>query len=155
MKNLSAVPAILIFLLCTSANPSTISKNKLGSTHSACTRQFVVDNSGGVHTINHARIAWPGYSHDWFPTIGAGSIWNVMASNPGNEMHYPVTVTLWWSSPATAPVKLRLTANDGTVLIGNFTSNVNISTASVSGTNANGPGAAYCDGVTVEVTEGI
>lgn len=155
MKLLTAVSAILILLLCTSANPATISKGKTGFTTNGCPVLLIVDNSSGAHTINHAKIEWPGFVRDWYPTIDPGSIQDFILWDTPNSMHYPVKVTLWWSSPATAPVKLRLIATYTSTLIGNYTSNVSVSTAAVSGTNANGPTANYCDGVRVEITEGI
>jgi hypothetical protein len=158
MKILTTLPAILILLLCTSANPVTNSKSisNLDPNACACYQQLIVNNSGGARIITHARIEWPGFVQDWYPSICPGCIQVFGCPNPGNSMHYPVKVTLWWGPlPAVGP-KLKLYANPVAgpqVLIGNFSTSATVSTAVVNGTLASGPGTDYCYGVTVVVTE--
>ena len=69
-------------------------------------------------------------------------------------MKYAVKVTLSWSSSVPGP-KLQLYANSPYTLIGSFNSTANLSTAIVNGTNASGPTAFYCQGVTVIIDQSI
>jgi hypothetical protein len=155
MKMLISMPAIVMLLLFTSASTHPVAKNMPAAAPGACTWLFRIDNTDGFQTITRAKIEWPGFSREWATSVTGGSTLALSASNAGNDMKYPVKVTLWWeSTPATGP-KLRLYSTASNVLIGLYNSSPtsSISTAVVNGTNANGPGASYCHGVTVFVTE--